>query len=445
MFVTKKHLDRRMFLRGAVGTAIALPLLDAMIPAATAQTLTAGRERLRFGAIYIPNGVYPGMWHPEKVGKDFEFKSIMKPLEPFREYLTTVSGLKAPDGDKDMGGIHMGASAAFLNGKGPVGNNGDFNLIESKKSVDQYIADVIAEDTPLRSLELGTEDMGTSAGACDGYPCVFFNTISWRDDSSPLPVGVNPQVTFERMFGDPGTPAQRMARMQQKQSMLDSVLEETSRLQKLIGASDNAILDEYLTNIRRVEEQLAKMQARSSVVMNTPEGPVGIPDNYDEHMTVTYDLLHLAFQGDISRVFSFMVGHEGSGRSYAHVGVKKPHHSTSHHDGTEEGLDQYARIPTYHMVKLAEFLGKLRQTPDGDSNLLESSVIYFGAGMSNGVVHDRNNPPAALLGHANGRLPGNRHIAAQNKEPTSNLLLAMADKLGAEVDAIGVSTGRLEI
>ena len=287
--------------------------------------------------------------------------------------------------------------------------------------------------------------MGTSAGACDGYPCVFFNTISWRDDSSPLPVGVNPQVTFERMFGDPGTPAQRMARMQQKQSMLDSVLEETSRLQKLIGASDNAILDEYLTNIRRVEEQLAKMQARSSVVMNTPEGPVGIPDNFDEHMTVTYDLLHLAFQGDISRVFSFMVGHEGSGRSYAHVGVKKPHHSTSHHDGTEEGLDQYARIPTYHMVKLAEFLGKLKQTPDGDSNLLESSVIYFGAGMSNGVVHDRNNPPAALLGHANGRLPGNRHIAAQNKEPTSNLLLAMADKMGAEVDAIGVSTGRLEI
>jgi hypothetical protein len=445
MFVTKKHLDRRMFLRGAMGTAIALPLLDAMVPAATAQTLTAGRERLRFGAIYIPNGVYPGMWHPEKVGKDFEFKSIMKPLEPFRDYLTTVSGLKAPDGDKDMGGIHMGASAAFLNGKGPVGNNGDFNLIESKKSVDQFIADVIAEDTPLRSLELGTEDMGTSAGACDGYPCVFFNTISWRDDSSPLPVGVNPQVTFERMFGDPGTPAQRMARMQQKQSMLDSVLEETSRLQKLIGASDNAILDEYLTNIRRVEEQLAKMQARSSVVMNTPEGPVGIPDNFDEHMTVTYDLLHLAFQGDISRVFSFMVGHEGSGRSYAHVGVKKPHHSTSHHDGTEEGLDQYARIPTYHMVKLAEFLGKLKQTPDGDSNLLESSVIYFGAGMSNGVVHDRNNPPAALLGHANGRLPGNRHIAAQNKEPTSNLLLAMADKMGAEVDAIGVSTGRLEI
>jgi hypothetical protein len=227
--------------------------------------------------------------------------------------------------------------------------------------------------------------------------------------------------------------------------MLDSVLHETSRLQRQIGAGDNAILDEYLTNIRRVEEQLAKMQARMSVVQNTPDGPVGIPDDYDEHMTVTYDLLHLAFQGDISRVFSFMVGHEGSGRSYAHVGVNKPHHSTSHHDGSPEGLDQYARIPSYHMLKLAEFLTRLENTPDGDSNLLESSMIYFGAGMSNGAAHDRNNPPAVILGHANGRIEGNRHIVVENREPTSNLLLAMADRLGAEIDAIGVSTGRLEI
>lgn len=445
MFVTKKHLDRRTFLRGALGTTVALPLLDAMIPAATAQAQTAARERFRFGAIYMPNGIYPGMWHPEQAGRDFEFNQIMKPLEPFRPYLTTISGLKAPDGNKDMGGIHMGASAAFLNGKGPVGNNGDFNRIESMKSIDQYIADAIAEDTPLRSLELGTEDMGTSAGACDGYPCVFFNTMSWLDDTSPLPVGINPQVTFERMFGDPGTPEQRHARMKRKQSMLDSVLAETSRLQKTIGASDNAILEEYLTNIRRVETQLQKMEARSSAISNTPDGPVGIPENYDEHMTVTYDLLLLAYQGDISRVFSFMVGHEGSGRSYAHVGVNKPHHSTSHHDGSPEGLDQYARIGTYHMVKLAEFLAKLEGTPDGDGTLLDSSLLYFGAGMSNGAAHDRNNPPAVLIGRANGRLEGNRHIVAENREPTSNLLLAMADRLGAEVDAIGVSTGRLAI
>jgi hypothetical protein len=445
MFITKKHLDRRTFLRGAFGTAIALPLLDAMVPAATAQSLTAAGQRFRFGAIYMPNGVYPGTWHPTKVGKGFEFNRTMKPLEPFREYLTTISRLKAPDGKKDMGGIHMGASAAFLNGRGPIGNNGDFNLIESKKSIDQFIADAIAGDTPLRSLEVGTEDMGTSAGACDGYPCVFFNTISWYDDHSPLPVSVNPQVTFERMFGDPGTPEQRLARLKTKQSMLDSVMEETARLRKVIGARDNAVLDEYLTNIRRVEQQLQKMQARAAVIAGASDGPVGIPEDFDQHMTITYDLLHLAFQGDISRVFTFMLGHEGSGRSYAHVGVKDPHHSASHHKNTPESIDQYGRITSYHMVKLAEFLTKLKNTPDGDGTLLDSSLIYFGAGMSNGLLHDRHNVPAVLLGRANGRLPGNRHIEAKQDQPTSDLLLGMADLLGAEVEHIGIAEGRLNL
>lgn len=445
MFITKKHLDRRTFLRGAMGTAISLPLLDAMVPAATAQSLTAAGERLRFGAIYVPNGIYPSMWHPEKVGRDFAFNSIMKPLERHREYLTTISQMKSPDGSKDMGGIHMGASAAFLNGTGPLGKNGEFNVIESKKSIDQYIADAIAGDTPLRSLEVGTEDMGTSAGACDGYPCVFFNTMAWLDDTSPLPIGVNPQVTFERMFGDPGTPEQRIARLRRKQSLLDSVMDEASRLQRMIGASDNAILDEYLSNVRRVEKQLQKMEARAGVLAHTPDGPVGIPHDFDEHMTVTYDLLHLAFQGDITRVFSFMVGHEASGRSYAHVGVTQPHHSTSHHKKTPESLDQYARINTYHMVKLAEFIDKLRSTPEGSGSLLDSSIVYFGAGMSNGLEHDRHNVPAVLLGSANGRLEGNRHIAAKKDEPTANLLVALADKLGAEVESIGHSTGRLPI
>lgn len=444
MFITKKHLGRRAFLRGA-GTALALPLLDAMVPAATAQSLTAAGQKLRFGAVYVPNGIYPQMWHPESAGSDFEFNTIMKPLEPFRQYLTAISQMKAPEGSKDMGGIHMGASAAFLNGTGPLSNNGDFNIIRSKKTIDQYIADAIADDTPLRSLELGTEDMGTSAGACDGYPCVFFNTLSWLDDTSPLPVSINPQVTFERMYGDPGTPEQRLARMHRKQSMLDSVLEEASHLQKKIGARDNAILDEYLTNIRRVEKQLQKMEMRSDVIANAPEGPVGIPEDFDTHMTVTYDLLHLAFQGDISRVFSFLTGHEASGRSYAFIGVKEPHHTTSHHKDTPETLDQYAKINTYQMTKLAEFLAKLEATSDGDGTLLDSSLIYVGAGMSNGPVHDRHNVPAVMLGGAGGRLKGNRHLEAKKDEPTSNLLLSMADMMGVELDTIGLATGRLEI
>jgi hypothetical protein len=444
MFITKKHLDRRTFLRGA-GAAIALPLLDAMVPAATAQTLTAAREKFRFGAIYMPNGIYPAIWHPEKAGKDFEFNKVMKPLETFRPYLTTISQLKAPDGKKDMGGIHMGASAAFLNGTGPLGRNGEFNRIESKKSIDQHIADVITGDTPLRSLEVGTEDMGTSAGACDGYPCVFFNTMAWYDEQTPLPVSVDPRVTFERMFGDPGAPEQRLARLRAKQSMLDSVMHETKRLRGVLGQSDNAILDEYLANIRHVEDQLGRMQMRSDAIASASGAPVGIPEDFDEHMTVTYDLLHLALQGDITRVFSFMLGHEASGRSYAFVGVKEPHHSTSHHKNTQESIDQYARIGTYQMTKLAQFLEKLKATPDGDGTLLDSSMVYFGAGMSNGLLHDRHNVPALLAGRANGRLEGGRHIVAPKDEPTSNLLVAMADKFGAEIETIGVSTGRLQI
>ncbi|HEY7670968.1 MAG TPA: DUF1552 domain-containing protein [Gammaproteobacteria bacterium] len=441
MFITRKHLHRRTFLRGAMG-AVALPFLDAMVPAFAQSSRVAP---FRFGAVYMPNGVYPGLWHPEKVGKDFTFQPIMKPLEPLREHLVTVSQMKAPEGGPSMGGVHMGASAAFLNGTGPVGRNGSFNLIESRKSIDQHIADAVAGDTPLRSLELGTEDMGTSAGACDGYPCVFFNTISWRDDSSPLPVGINPQVTFERMFGDPGSAAQRLARLEQKQSLLDSVAAETARLERTLGPSDNAILEEYLTNVRRVEHQLQKMLARSDTLASAPATPIGIPDSFDDHLTITYDLLHLAFQGDITRVFTFMLGHEGSSRSYAHIGISEPHHPVSHHADKPEGIERYARITTYQMVKLGEFLTKLKATADGDGTLLDSALVYFGSGMSNGNEHDRNNAPALLAGGANGKLEGNRHIAVPNKEPTSNLLLAMADLAGAEVESIGVSTGRLTL
>lgn len=438
MFITKKHLHRRTFLRG-MGTAVALPLLDAMAPA-FAQSSGAGRSPLRFGAIYMPHGAYPSLWHPEATGGDFAFQPIMKPLEPFRDHLVTISQMKAPDGS-----VHMGASAAWLNGTGPVGDAGDYSRIESKKTIDQYIADMVAEDTPLRSLELGTEDMGTAAGACDGFPCVFFNTISWRDEESPLPVGINPQVTFERMFGDPGSPEQRFARLKQKQSMLDSVAEETAKLERKLGAADNAVLDEYLTNVRRVEKQLHKMEARADTLVDAPAAPIGIPDSFDDHLTVTYDLMHLAFQGDISRVFTFMLGHEGSSRSYAHIGIPEPHHPVSHHGDKPEGIEKYSKIVTYQIAKLAEFVDKLKATADGDGTLLDSAVIYWGSGMSNANVHDRYNVPAVLLGGANGRLAGNRHIAAKEDEPTANLLLALTDLAGAEVESIGQSTGRLSI
>jgi uncharacterized protein DUF1552 len=443
MFITKKHLARRTFLRGTFGAMMALPFLDAMVPALSAQAI---KRPFRFGAIYIPNGIYPQLWHPDTAGSSFEFKQIMQPLEAYRSHVVTISGMKAPDGNPDMGGVHMGASAAWLNGTGPVTVMAKF-VVQSKKSIDQYIADAVAEDTPLRSLEVGTEDMGTSAGACDGYPCVFFNAISWRDDKSPLPVAINPRVTYERIFGETGSTAKRRANMRRKQSLLDSIAEEAGAMKRKLGPADNAILEEYLTNIRDVEQQLGRMEARAAA---TPEGavaPLGIPDNIDDHLSVTYNLMLLAFQADISRVFTFMVGHEGSGRSYAHIGIPEPHHPVSHHGDTPEGIAKYAKLTTYHVAKLAEFVGKLQETRDGDATLLDRSVLYFGSGMGNGNAHDRQNPPVLLVGGANGKLKGNRHVALDKdkKEPTANLLLALGDLAGSDVQQIGHSTGKLSL
>ena len=444
MIITKKHLSRRSFLQGTFGAAVALPFLDAMVPALTAQARTAAGVPFRFGVVYLPCGVYPDTWHPTQIGSDFEFKPVMQPLEPFRNQLVTVSKMKAPWGES----VHVGASSAFLNGTGPVvarEATGDaFNTIASKKTVDQYIADRVAGDTPLKSIEVGTEDMGTAAGACDGFPCTFFDTLAWREDTRPLPVSINPRVTFERMFGETGTPEHRKARLKEKQSLLDSVTDETAKLRHSLGAPDRAILDEYLSNIRQVEEQLDRMESRLGTLTGNPESPIGLPEAFDDHMTVTYDLMHLALQGDIRRVFTFMIGHEPTDRSYAHIGVPETHHSISHHGNDAEKLAKYAKIGTYQIVKFAEFLEKLKNTKDGDGNLLDHSLMYWGSGMSNGNAHDRSNPPAVLVGGAHGRMKGNRHIEAK-EQPTANLLLAMAHMAGVEIEKLGPSTGRMEI
>ena len=447
MIITKKHLSRRTFIRGTFGAAMALPLLDAMVPALTAQAHTAAGTAtpFRFGAIYMPNGVFPDTWHPTEVGTGFAFKPVMQPLEPFRDSLVTVSKMRAPWGAS----VHLGASSAFLNGMGPVaqreGMSSAFGKIQSKKTVDQHIADAVAGDTPLRSIELGTEDMGTAVGACDGFPCTFFNTLSWRDDTSPLPVSINPRVTFERMFGETGTTEQRTARLKERQTLLDSVLEETGKLRHSLGVSDRAILDEYLSNIRDVEQQLDRMESRLGAITGEAEAPIGMPEAFDDHMTVTYNLMHLAFQGDISRVFTFMVGHEASDRGYAHIGIPETHHSISHHGNDAEKLAKYAKIGTYQIVKFAEFLEKLKSTKDGDGTLLDHSMLYWGSGMSNGNEHDRANPPAVIVGGAHGRLKGNRHLVAGPEEPTANLLLAIAHLADVQIPSMGASTGRFDL
>src|SRR5882672_5046147 len=441
MIVTKKHLSRRTFLRGALGATVALPWLDAMMPAFAAQAQRAAP--FRFGVVYMPCGVYPDTWHPEQTGKDFVFKPVMQPLEPFRNQLVTVSKMKAPWGSS----VHLGASSAFLNGVGPAGaraETGDsFGKIQSKKTVDQFIADQVAGDTPLRSIEVGTEDMGTAVGACDGFACTFFNTLAWRDDASPLPVGINPRVTFERMFGETDSTERRFARLKEKQSLLDSVTEETAKLKRSLGSQDRAILDEYLGNIRDVEKQLERMEGRLNTITGNPEAPIGLPDAFDDHMTITYNLMHLAYQGDISRVFTFMTGHEASDRAYGHIGIPEQHHTISHHGNDPEKLAKYAKIATYQIVKFAEFLEKLKATKEGDGTLLDHSILYWGSGMSNGNADDRNNPSAVIVGGGGG-LKGNRHIVAEDT-PTANLLLAMAHLGGAEIEKVGVSTGTVDL
>ena len=444
MIITKKHLSRRTFLRGTFGATLALPMLDAMAPALTAQSKTAAGAPFRFGVVYFPCGIYPKTWHPDAGGPDFTFKPVMQPLEKLRSNLVTISNMTAPWGES----VHVGASTAFLNGVGPAAdreNAGNmFGKIQSKKTLDQYIADIVAGDTPLRSIEVGTEDMGTSVGACDGFPCTFFNTLAWRTDTGPLPVSINPRVTFERMFGEAGSSEERLARLRERQSLLDSVSAETRRLKSVLGAPDRVIFEEYLNNIREVEQQLDRMEKRLGTITGIPNAPVGLPEAFDDHMSVTYNLMHLALQGDISRVFTFMIGHEPTDRSYGHIGISETHHSISHHGDNPEKIEKYAKIGTYQMVKLSEFVEKLKATPDGDGNLLDHSLIYFGSGMSNGNAHDRNNPPALLLGGAHGKLQGNRHIVAK-KEPTANLLLSIAHLYGAQIDKFGASTGRLEI
>jgi hypothetical protein len=440
MFITKKHLSRRTFMRGTLGTAVALPFLDAMVPALSA----APTSPFRFGAVYFPCGVYPDTWHPDAEGSNFKFKPVMQPLEPFRDQLVTVSKMKAPWGSS----VHLGASSAFLNGVGPAANRdgaGDaFGKIESKKTLDQYIADKVAGDTPLRSIEVGTEDMGTAVGACDGFSCTFFNTLAWRDDSSPLPVGINPRTTFERMFGETDSKERRFARLKEKESLLDSVTAETAKIKSSLGAPDRAILDEYLGNIRDVEKQLDRMESRLNTITGNPEAPVGMPDAFDDHMSITYNLMHLAYQGDISRVFSFLVSHEATDRAYGFIGIPEQHHTISHHGNDPEKLAKYAKIATYQITKFADFLGKLKATKEGDGNLLDRAVLYWGSGMSNGNVHDRNNPPAVMVGGGNGRLKGNRHIVAKDA-PTANLLLGLAHVGGVEIEKMGASTGKIDL
>jgi len=437
-FLAKKHLSRRTILRG-VGAAVALPLLDSMVPAQTPLARTAAKPTLRAGFIYVPHGAILPQWTPIGDGADFKFSRILKPLEPFRDRLTVVTGcaLNAENG-------HAISNAMWLNGIRPAHGT----EIRAGTTADQLIAARIGQDTTYPSLEIATEDHSTELGSCGGdYACAYMNTISWRNPTTPNPMELNPRVVFERLFGGDGATAEeRAARLKDNLSLLDGVTESVKDLSRSLDARDKARLHDYLDNVREIERRIAQAQKNSQEShLATPDTPVGVPDSYEEHVKLLFDLWALAFQGDITRVTSFMMARELSTRTYPQVGVPEGHHPVSHHQNVPEQIEKHVKINTYHVGLFAAFLEKLRQTQDGDGNLLDHSMILYGSGMSNGNVHSHDILPVLIAGGAAGRLKGNQHVKVPLATPFSNLLVAVLGKAGVEAERLGDSTGRVAI
>ena len=433
MFITKMSLSRRTFLQTA-GAVIALPFLDAMVPALTPAVKAAGSAR-RAAFIYLSNGTVMEKWTPATTGKGFEFSQILQPLEPYRDSAVVITGL----GNK-VEGTHPTASSGWLTGVSAKPTEGDD--VYNNTSIDQVIAAKIGGETLLPSMELATEDFSSAIGSCaGGYSCIYANTISWRTPTTPMPMEINPRAAFERMFGRAGTAAQRTARLRKEKSILDGVGQELASLQSTLGAGDQRRLTEYLDHVREVETQIEKVEKQNQTSVTLPDAPVGIPDSHDEHIALMFDLMAVAYQADITRVFTFYTSRELSQLTYPEVGVTEPHHSMSHHNNNPAKLAGMALISKYYAAHTAKFIGKLRNMPEGDGSVLDHSMIFLGNGMSNSDVHSHVNLPLIVLG---GQFAGGRHLT-YDALPLANLWMTIADKFNAPLERFGNSTGRLEI
>src|SRR5579863_1798035 len=439
-FITKKHVSRRTMLRG-LGVSVALPLLDSMIPAHTAVAQTAAAPKSRFLGIYTPHGATMDKWTPAQEGADFEFSESLKPLEKLRDRVCVVSNLAHPQAGgigSDAGADHARSAAVFLSGAHP-----EKGSVHAGMTVDQVLAQHIGQDTPLPSLELGIEEVGLNCGS--GYGCAYFNTISWRTPTLPLPMENSPQVVFERLFGDGTNSAQRLSRKKQDHSILDSVTDKVARLQGTLDPSDRVRLGEYLDDIREIERRIQKAEEQSASQVDVPEAPVGIPEAFEDHIKLMFDLQVLAYRAEITRISTMMYARDTSGATYPASGVRDGFHGASHHSNVRANMDRFALINKYHVQMLAYFLEKLHATPDGDGNLLDHSVVLYGSSMSNGNQHDHDPLPIVVAGGASGQLKGGRHMAYPAHTPMSNLMLALLDKLGVQQASFGDSTGPLEI
>lgn len=438
-YLTKKHLSRRTFLRGT-GTSLALPFLESMIPAGTAMAQVQ-MPKTRFGAIYIPHGATMARWTPSKVGKDFEFTEILKPLEKFRHHVNVVTntGLPLAYGPGGATANHNRSAATFLSGAKP--QTGAMPVLGV--TIDQIIAQKLHQDTPLPSLELTIEEATLSCG--EGLSCAYRNTISWQSDVSPLPMQNNPQVVFEHLFGDGATPEQREARRRQSLSLLDAVSDQLTSLDRSLPAGDRVRLDQFLTDIREIERRIVQAGEKLTDDIEVPDKPNGIPSNVEDHIKLMYDLQVLAWQTEISRVSTFLMAKELSGAVYPASGVRDSFHTLSHHSNNEDQKARFAVLNQYHVGLLAYFLDRLQAIPDGEGTLLDNSMVLYGSGMSDGNSHNHDPLPIVLAGGAGGRLEGNRHIMNPEKTPLSNLLLSMLHTLDIEQDSFGDSNGLVAI
>jgi Protein of unknown function (DUF1552) len=439
-YLTKKHLPRRTVLRG-LGASIALPLLDSMLPAQTPLAKTAAKPRSRLSCIYVPHGATMDKWTPAAEGAGFEFTEILTPLDKFRDRICVVSNLghaPAAGVGSDAGADHARSAAVYLSGAHP-----EKDSIKVGTTIDQIAAQHIGQDTPLPSIELSIEEVAISCGS--GYACAYSNTISWKTPTIPLPMENNPQVVFEKLFGDGSTNADRAARKQQSRSLLDSVMSQVASLQNDLPASDRAKLNGYLDDVREIERRIEKAANQMPAGLELPEAPVGVPESFDEHFKTMFDLQVLAFRADVTRVATLMYARDTSGAVYPQSGVREGFHVASHHSNNRANMDRFALINKYHVQMLAYFLDKLKATADGDGNLLDHAMVLYGSSMSNGNQHDHDPLPVILAGGAAGQLKGGRHMKYAPHTPMSNLLLAVLDKLGIDQASQGDSTGKLEI
>ena len=450
MFITKRALPRRTFLRG-VGATLGLPLLDAMVPSLTALAQTAANPVRRLGFIYLPNGVarnFSGInyWTPAGEGAGFELSPILSPLAPFRDRLLVVSGLaqhQADAFDDGANGDHTRGTSSWLTGVHCKRTEGAD--VKNGISADQIAAAKLGQTTALPSLELAI-DLNFLGGQCENsYSCAYLNTLAWSSDTTPLPTENNPRIVFERLFGDGGTQEQRVAQAKRNQSILDSVMADLAKLQTSLGTGDRAVVTDYLDAVREVERRIQRIEARDGSELPTLERPAGVPDRFDEHVKLMYELQWLAFRSDMTRVSTFMLGRELNFRTYPEIGITEGHHGLSHHQDNPTQLAKYARLNTYQTELFAWFLDKLQSTPEGDGTLLDHSMFLYGAALSNPNLHAHYDLPLAVVGGGAGRLKGGRHLVFRNETPMTNLLLSLLDKAGVPAETLGDSTGRLPI